>query len=103
MTTATAKTGRVSNIKDVRGVIEYRFVPVDWVAPLPYLTWYVFNPVTHTTEYEKWRNDIEQRQRNLGGNWDYKVTWLTTKPEPYTMRVDFDPIDRPILVAIGNI
>jgi hypothetical protein len=107
VTTATAKTGRVTKLADVKGVMSYRFVPRGWVAPLPNQMWFEFDPVKHVDEYEKQRLDILARVDRIrafnGETWDFTATWFKNFFEPvYTARIDFDPVERPVLVVVGG-
>jgi hypothetical protein len=107
VTTASAKTGRVTKLADVKGVMEYRFVPKGWAAPLSSLTWFEFDPVKHADEYAKWRDDIAARADRLrawdGREWDFTATWFKDYAPIYTARVDFDPVERPVLVVVGGV
>lgn len=108
MTAASAKAGRVTKLSDVRGLMEYRFVPKGWTAPpeFPHLTWFEFDPIKHADEYAKWQADMHARMERLrafnGEVWDFTASWYKDRQPVYTTRIDFDPVERPVLVVIGN-
>ena len=107
MTAAVAKTGRVTKLADVKGVMEYRFVPKGWVAPLPHVTWFEFDPVKHADEYDRQREDILARVDRLrawdNSEWDFTASWYKDGAPIYTARIDFHPTERPVLVVIGGL
>lgn len=100
------RVGRVTNLKHIRGLVEYRFVQRGWTAPLPHLVWFEFDPIQHADEYQKWRNDILARADRLrrwnGREWDFTGSWFRNGQPFYTTRIDYHPVERPILVAIGG-
>lgn len=107
MTTTTQKIGRVSKLADIKGLMEYRFVPKDWAPPLVQLAWYEFDPIRHADEYQRWREDIEARSDRLRvlnpeAVWNYEVAWFKDGQPVYTARIDYDPIERPMLIAVGG-
>ena len=106
--TATGKTGRVTRLSDVKGVMEYRFVPVGWTSPAPFdshVCWFEFGPVKHTDEYVKIKADMIARADRLktrcNTNWDGTGTWFNFQ-KPYVAKVTYDEVERPILVLIGG-
>ena len=107
MTAATAKVGRVAKPADVKGVMEYRFVPKSWAAPMPHHAWFEFDPLRHADEYTRWREDIVARADRLrawdGREWDFTVSWLRDGTPFYTARIDFDAVERPMLVLVGGL
>lgn len=106
--TATVKTGRVTRLADVKGLMEYRFVPKGWAPPpeFPHLSWFEFDPVQHAGEYAKWKIDISERAARLkkfdGTVWDCKATWFKNGEPSYVARIDYDIVERPVLVVIGG-
>lgn len=108
--TATGKTGRVTKLSDVKGVMEYRFVPKDWDGPpaaYAHVCWFVFDPVKHADEYAKVKADMIARRERLKAwvneDWDGTGRWFSTKGGPWVAKVTYDEVERPILVLIGNI
>lgn len=111
MTAATQKTGRVTKLAHVKGAAEYRFVPKDWAPPsgFGHLCWFEFDPVEHADEYAKWKTDIGHargaRLRKFTDSaveWDFTASWYRNGEIVYRVRVDHDPIERPVLVVIGG-
>lgn len=102
----THKTGRVTKLSDVKGVVEYRFVPQGWICPIPQLAWYEFDPVKHADVYAQWQADIVDRAARMklwtGQDWDFTATWLHDG-QTLTSRIDFHPVERPVLVVIGGL
>lgn len=106
MAAATIKTGRVTKLSDVKGVMEYRFVPKGWIAPLPNQMWFEFDPVKHADEYTRQHEDMLARVDRVrafnGETWDFTATWFEKGAPVYTARIDFDPVERPVLVVVGG-
>jgi len=104
--TATPKTGRVFKLADVKGVMEYRFVPKGWVAPLARQSWFEFDPVKHVDEYERQRLDVLARADRLrvwdGREWDFTASWFQNGTPVHTARIDHHPVERPVLVIVGG-
>lgn len=107
MTVATTKTGRVTKLADVKGVMEYRFVPKGWVAPLARQMWFELDPVKHADEYEQQRLDILARADRLrtwdGREWDFTASWYVDGVPTRTERIDHHPTERPVLVLVGAV
>lgn len=108
--TATAKTGRTTKLADVKGLMEYRFVPKGWAPPpeFAHLVWFEFDPVKHAGEYAKWKLDIgndraERIKKFTGAEWDFIAKWYRNGEPVYVARIDHDPVERPVLVVIGGI
>jgi len=109
--TATGKLGRVTKLSDVKGVMEYRFVPVDWKGPpaafATQVCWYVFDPVKHADDYAKIKADMIARRERLKAwcneDWDGTARWYCRQPGPWVEKITYDEVERPILVLIGNI
>lgn len=98
---------RVSSLKAIKGLMEYRFVPKDWTPPKAFadhVDWFVFDPDKHADEYEKIRVDMvgrAERLKNFNGNdWDGVARWYN-KSGVYAAKVTYDPVERPFLVLIG--
>lgn len=111
MTAATQKTGRVTKLTHVKGAMEYRFVPKGWTTPPGFenLCWFEFDPVEHADEYAKWKADIghargARLKKFTGSNveWDFTASWYHDGKIVYRVRVDHDPVERPVLVVIGG-
>ena len=109
MTAATEKTGRVTKLSDVKGVMEYRFVPKNWEGPpseFSHVCWYVFDPVKHADDYTKIKADMIGRKERLKAwcneDWDGTGRWYH-RAQPWAAKVTYDEVKRPILVLIGNI
>lgn len=109
MTTATGKTGRVTKLSDVKGVMEYRFVPKNWQGPpaaFAQVCWFEFDPVKHADEYAKIKADMVARVERLktwcNEDWDGTGRWYS-QSGPWTDKITYDEVERPILVLIGNI
>jgi hypothetical protein len=111
MTATTAKTGRVTKLADIKGIMEYRFVgSFDWTPPKPFanrLVWFMFDPIKHANDYEKIKQDMIDRAERLKTwcvtDWDGTGTWYSSESEPWITKVTYDETERPILVLIGNI
>lgn len=103
---AKIKTGRVKSLNEVRGVMSFRFVSKNWTSLIPHLMWFEFDPIKHVDEYEKQRNDMAARAVRLriwnGQEWDFTATWYKNGEPFYTTRIDYHPIERPVLVLIGG-
>ena len=107
--TATGKVGRVTKLSDVKGVMEYRFVPKNWTGPpaahAKHVCWFEFDPMKHADEYAKIKADMIARAERLktwcNEDWDGTVRWYN-RSEPWVTKVTYDEVERPILVLIGG-
>lgn len=109
MAIATAKTGRVTKLADVKGTMAYRFVPHDWPGPpsaFAQVTWYVFDPVKYADDYAKIKADMLGRRERLktwcNEDWDGSVSWYNGG-ELWTAKVTYDEIERPVLILMGGL
>lgn len=104
------KTGRVTKLSDVKGVMEYRFVPRDWEGPpMPFgahVCWYMFDPIKHADDYAKIKADMVARRDRLKAwcdeDWDGTARWFSFSG-PWVAKVTYDEVERPILVLIGGL
>ncbi len=110
VTATTIKTGRVTKLSDVKGVMAYRFVPKNWEGPPPpfdaHLCWYEFDPVKYVDDYTKIKADMIARAERLKNwcreDWDGTVS-LFSFQGPWVVKVTYDEVERPVLVLIGGI
>jgi len=87
-------TGRVATLDDMcGGLFEWRFVPADWVDPLPHHHWCVISIKEDPTTFVDWLAKLKDCP---------PVTWYLGKDERYTAEVSYDPVARPVLVKIGG-
>ena len=85
------KTGRVDDLIGVGGLREWRFVPPNWVDPLPHHAWVV---VTDPVVVAKWKERLELLPPQ---------TWYVDGKVAYTAEVSYDERVRPVLVLVGGI
>ena len=110
MTATKGKTGRVTKLADVKGVLAYRFVPKNWEGPPKpfdaHLCWFEFDLIKHTDEYDRQKKDMIARVERLktwcNQDWDGTVSMFSFSG-PWITKVTYDEIERPVLVLLGGI